>query len=225
VHHGVNPRYLDRNYAGVFIVWDRLFGTFEPEDEAPVYGITSPLRSWNPLWANVHVFWDIIRKVTAARSWGDRWMYVFGPPGWRPDAPGGGEGPSEVGRATRVPFDPEASPALAWYGFLQFCVSLAAAVILLFNADTMPAPYLWAGGFYVTLSLAAVGGIFEMARWAGPIETARLAALGAAVAALLWTHRVGAWPAVAALAFCAVCLAWFVPQRKHLTETELAPIM
>lgn len=53
VHHARNPKYLDRNYAGVLIVWDRLFGTFEPEGEAPVYGIVKPLESWNVYWANV----------------------------------------------------------------------------------------------------------------------------------------------------------------------------
>jgi sterol desaturase/sphingolipid hydroxylase (fatty acid hydroxylase superfamily) len=63
VHHGINPKYQDRNYAGVFIIWDRLFGTFIPEDEEPVYGITTPLATWNPLWANVHVFVDIARQA------------------------------------------------------------------------------------------------------------------------------------------------------------------
>ncbi|MEO1083199.1 MAG: sterol desaturase family protein, partial [Acidobacteriota bacterium] len=54
VHHGCDEKYLDRNYAGVFIVWDRLYGSFQEEEEEPTYGITKPLRSWNPLWANVH---------------------------------------------------------------------------------------------------------------------------------------------------------------------------
>lgn len=225
VHHGVNPRYQDRNYAGVFIVWDRLFGTFQPEEEEPVYGITSPLRSWNPLWANLHVFWDIARRVARARSWRERWMYVFGPPGWRPEEDGGRVRSVEVDRATFREFDPPVPPALAWYGFLQFGVALAAAVVLLFNAAALPAAYLWAGGFYVTISLAGVGGVFEMARWAGPMETARLTVLAAAVAVLGGTGRIGGVPTMGALAFCALCLLWFLPQRKHLTETELAPIM
>jgi sterol desaturase/sphingolipid hydroxylase (fatty acid hydroxylase superfamily) len=89
VHHGVNPRYLDRNYAGVFIVWDRMFGTFEPEREPPVYGITTPLASWNPIWANVHHFAEIARKVWRANRWSDRWHYVFGHPAWRPASAGG----------------------------------------------------------------------------------------------------------------------------------------
>src|ERR1700733_5274013 len=56
VHHGVNPKYIDTNYAGIFILWDRLFGTFQVEEEEPVYGTVKPLASFNPLWANAH-YW------------------------------------------------------------------------------------------------------------------------------------------------------------------------
>jgi sterol desaturase/sphingolipid hydroxylase (fatty acid hydroxylase superfamily) len=87
VHHAVNPRYLDRNYAGVFIVWDRLFGTFEPEsdDERPRYGIVKNLGTFNVLWAAFHEWIGIARDLAGARSWRERWLYVAGPPGWSPD--------------------------------------------------------------------------------------------------------------------------------------------
>lgn len=64
-HHAVNDRYLDRNYGGIFILWDRLFGTFVEEDEVdkPVYGTRAPLRSWNPLWANAEVYWAMARGM------------------------------------------------------------------------------------------------------------------------------------------------------------------
>jgi len=62
VHHGVNPRYLDKNYAGTLIVWDRIFGSFEPESEPVIYGITKPINSWNPLWANFHFWAELIRQ-------------------------------------------------------------------------------------------------------------------------------------------------------------------
>ncbi|KPF61513.1 C-5 sterol desaturase [alpha proteobacterium AAP81b] len=83
VHHGTNPRYLDRNYGGVLIVWDRLFGSFEPEVEAPRYGIVRNLATFNPLWVAVHEWVAIARDVIAARDWRGRWMAVAGPPGWR----------------------------------------------------------------------------------------------------------------------------------------------
>jgi sterol desaturase/sphingolipid hydroxylase (fatty acid hydroxylase superfamily) len=87
VHHAVNPRYLDSNYAGVLIVWDRLFGTFvaETAEDKPRYGIAHPLGSHNPLRIAFHEWGAIARDVLSARSWRDCVRYVFGPPGWSPD--------------------------------------------------------------------------------------------------------------------------------------------
>ena len=87
VHHGTNPRYLDRNFAGVFIVWDRLFGSFEPEDDAePVrYGLVHNLPGFNPLWAAVHEWHGIAGDLWRAQSWSERWYLVAGPPGWSAD--------------------------------------------------------------------------------------------------------------------------------------------
>ncbi len=90
VHHAVNPRYLDRNYAGVFIVWDRLFGTFQPEqdDDRPRYGIVKSLPTLNPLWAAVHEWVAMARDAAAARSPRELAGRLFGPPGWQPDGKG-----------------------------------------------------------------------------------------------------------------------------------------
>jgi sterol desaturase/sphingolipid hydroxylase (fatty acid hydroxylase superfamily) len=90
VHHAVNPRYLDRNYAGVFIIWDRMFGTFEPErdDDRPRYGIVKPLPTLNPLWAAVHEWVAIARDLGRARSLREAWGRVAAPPGWQPDGAG-----------------------------------------------------------------------------------------------------------------------------------------
>lgn len=225
VHHGRNPKYLDRNHAGVLIVWDRLFGTFQAEEEEPVYGITTPLRSWNPLWANVHGYWEILRAAARARTWRDRLGHVFGPPGWRPAREGGRVRPPEVARETAPPWDPPVPAGLAAYGFAQFVVTLAGSFVLLLRAETLPAPHLLGAGFYVAASLAGIGGVFEAARWAGPVETARLVALGAACALLGWTGALPWAAAAAGAAFCAASLAWFLPRRGALTESELAPIM
>jgi alkylglycerol monooxygenase len=225
VHHGRNPKYLDRNHGGALIVWDRLFGTFQAEEEEPVYGITKPLRSWNPLWANVHVFADIARDARTAGSWSDRLMYVFGPPGWRAASEGGPAAPPQVARETAETFDPAIPAGLAAYAFAQFAVTLAASFVLLLNAGTLPLIHTAAAGFYVAVSLAGIGGVFEAARWAGPIETARLAVLAAACAALGATGALPAPAAMAGITFCALSLAWFLPRRAALTENELAPIM
>jgi sterol desaturase/sphingolipid hydroxylase (fatty acid hydroxylase superfamily) len=84
VHHGTNSRYLDRNYAGIFIVWDRLFGTFEPEAEPVVYGLTSNIRTFHPVKIAFHEWSAMLRDVLRARTWSDRAHHVLGHPAWKP---------------------------------------------------------------------------------------------------------------------------------------------
>ena len=87
VHHAVNPRYLDRNYAGVFIVWDKLFGSFEPErdDDPPRYGIVRQLGSFNILWAAFHEWVGIARDLRRAPGWRNKLGYAVREPGWSHD--------------------------------------------------------------------------------------------------------------------------------------------
>ena len=86
VHHATNPRYLDRNYAGVFIIWDKMFGTFAPEvDDEPIrYGIVKQLGSFNLLWGVFHEWIGIARDLIRA-PFGTKLGYLFGPPGWSHD--------------------------------------------------------------------------------------------------------------------------------------------
>lgn len=84
VHHGRNPQYIDKNYGGVTTVWDRLFGTFEPEVEAVDYGTAPPLESDNPLTITFGEFASLWRDMAAAPRWKDKLRYPFMPPGWRP---------------------------------------------------------------------------------------------------------------------------------------------
>ena len=84
VHHGSQSQYLDRNYAGVLIVWDRLFRTFEPEGERVVYGLTKNLTTFNPLRVATHEYVAIWRDLRTARSWRDRAGYLLRGPGWSP---------------------------------------------------------------------------------------------------------------------------------------------
>jgi len=88
VHHGRNPRYLDRNHGGILIVWDRIFGTFEPETERPDYGLTTNLETYNPVVIAFHEWRDMLRDVAHAKTWRGRFGYLFGPPGWREDGKG-----------------------------------------------------------------------------------------------------------------------------------------
>lgn len=87
VHHGSNARYLDKNYGGILILWDKWFGTFEPEsaDEPVVYGLTKPINTQNPFKINLIEPLAIARDIAKAGSIKEAVGYVFGPPGWTPD--------------------------------------------------------------------------------------------------------------------------------------------
>lgn len=87
VHHGSNGRYLDCNYGGILIVWDRLFGTFVPEEEPVVYGLVKNIRSYNLLVIAFHEYRAIARDVRAARTFSERWHRVFSGPDWTPPNP------------------------------------------------------------------------------------------------------------------------------------------
>jgi sterol desaturase/sphingolipid hydroxylase (fatty acid hydroxylase superfamily) len=84
VHHGMNTRYLDRNYGGILIIWDRLFRTFEPEGERVVYGLTKQLRTYNPLVVATHEYVSIWRDLRGPASWRTRLNHLVRGPGWQP---------------------------------------------------------------------------------------------------------------------------------------------
>jgi sterol desaturase/sphingolipid hydroxylase (fatty acid hydroxylase superfamily) len=82
VHHGSNRQYIDRNHGSILIVWDKLFGTFEPEAEPVVYGLTKNLETFNPLRVAAHEHFEMLRDVFHAENWHDRLSFVFRGPGW-----------------------------------------------------------------------------------------------------------------------------------------------
>jgi len=85
VHHGANVEYLDRNHAGMFIVWDRLFGTFEPEGAPVRYGLTKNIDTYNPLRIAFHEWAALLRDAWRAASWSEALQYLLQPPGWSRD--------------------------------------------------------------------------------------------------------------------------------------------
>ncbi|WBY03631.1 lysoplasmalogenase family protein [Ramlibacter tataouinensis] len=140
VHHAVNDRYLDRNYGGILIVWDRLFGSFREEDEKCVYGTRSPLNSWDPLWSNGEVYWALARDSWHARSWADKLRVWIKPPGWRP-ADVAARFPRPVFDIARVErYHPPMTRAVAGFGAVQFLALLGGVSLFLWHADRTPLP-------------------------------------------------------------------------------------
>jgi len=179
VHHAVNPRYLDRNYGAILIVWDRLFGTFAAELERPVYGTVKPLRSFNPVWAQVAYFAELREKARALPRWRDRARLLLASPTWPPDpAHPPPQGP-------RPKYDPPASLGRRVYVIAQFVPVVVATFLMLLEEHSADARLLLAAAVLVFWTLAALGGLLDGRRWARPLEAARLLALAGVAAVAL----------------------------------------
>ncbi|MFT4623220.1 MAG: alkylglycerol monooxygenase [Myxococcota bacterium] len=187
VHHGTNPEYLDKNYAGVLIIWDRLFGTFEREEAAPVYGTVKPLESFNPLWANVWYAWMLVKDSAAAPSAWQAAKVWWAHPGWRPDGLPPYPAPEPVSREAQRKYDPALSPGLAGYIIAQFVPIGVAMVGMLMVRDTADWGVLIALASAILAANLTWGGLFERRSWAPGAELARLAASGGLAAWLAVT--------------------------------------
>jgi sterol desaturase/sphingolipid hydroxylase (fatty acid hydroxylase superfamily) len=139
VHHAVNDQYLDKNYGGIFIFWDRIFGSFIEEDDADrcVYGTRGPLRSWNPLWANLHYYVDMAKDSWRAASRMDKLRVWFKPPGWRPaDVAARWPKPAfEIEKLER--YDPPMPRGTQALTVVVFIALLGVTTWLLWNAHTL----------------------------------------------------------------------------------------
>ena len=157
VHHAVNDCYLDRNYGGMLVVWDRMFGSFQEEGEKCVYGTRAPLNSWDPLWSNAEVYWALARDSWHARSWADKVRVWFKPPGWRPA--------DVAARFPKPPFDlqkverfhPPLTRAMAWFAGVQFAAILGGVALFLWHADQLPLAQAVVWLLALSASLWAVG--------------------------------------------------------------------
>lgn len=201
VHHGINPKYLDRNYAGVLIVWDRMFGTFQEEDEVPVYGVTKPLRSYNPLWANLEHWATMWRLASSAPGLGDKLRVPFAHPAWRPNAPR--DEPPEVSRDEFVKYDPKSPPELKVYLVVQFVVTVLLVGVFGALEQSLSLWQILPGGALVLLSMTSVTAWIEHRPWAAAFDAIRQVGL---IAALVYYLLLVTSPTVAAGVAAAVAL-------------------
>jgi alkylglycerol monooxygenase len=176
VHHAQNERYIDKNYGGMLILWDRLFGTFEDEreDDPVIFGVRKPLASWNPFWANLQVYDYLLFDARHTRRWRDKLGIWFRRTGWRP-ADVEARFPRRRGDlAAFEKFDPRVPQPLQRYVLAQFGVAIAATLAIGAwyaaagaTAVLLPCILLWA-------QLYTLGLLNEGRRYALRFERARL---------------------------------------------------
>ena len=169
VHHAINPRYLDKNHAATFSVFDRLFGTFEPETEPCVYGTTRPLNSYNPVWAQVELYADLIRLARLAPTKLDALKVFIKSPAWRP---------AWMGEAPRRDFsrkyDPNGSPSTVRYALANWAVLLIGVFFFLLWGGALTAPSKLAAVALVLISIVSLPSLVEGRSWAKALEGARI---------------------------------------------------
>ncbi len=186
VHHARNERYLDKNYGGFLIIWDKLFGTFEPETEACSYGVTAPPNTWDPTFINLQVWRQVTRDALHAPRFVDALRVWFMPTGWRPT--GAEPLPKTEWKRDGKELKFQSTPLPRSKPYLVAQVALAFPVMLLVTRHDTPLSTLDKVLVSLLLWAAATawGGLLESKRWAVPLEVARLlglAALGALFAA------------------------------------------
>jgi len=160
VHHGRNPEYIDRNHAGVFIVWDRMFGTFQKELVKPTYGITRPTDTFNPVhaqWKPVMDLWNDLKRIP---NWRDRLRFLFAAPGWYPDSMGGRQAPPAIS-GLEEKYDPRPSNAVAALLIARWLLLLIVALLVLEAKDSLTPLQLASVLVWVFAALAAVGELWN----------------------------------------------------------------
>ena len=205
VHHGIDPRYIDKNYAGIFIIWDRLFGTFAKETTEPVYGVVHPLSSWNPFWANVEPWVNLWKMSRSMKSWRHKLYVWIAPPEWRPE---GNVIIPEVSRATQKRYDTPAPRVVNAYVVVGFALVSGATTALMRMSPHLSIAENLGVIALVLASLAVWSGLAEKKAWAVPLEIVKLTsavALGAwflrdrpertvgLAAAVVVANALGAW--------------------------------
>jgi alkylglycerol monooxygenase len=219
VHHAQNPLYMDRNYGGVFIVWDRLFGTFQEEldDEPVVFGVTTPLASWNPLWANAQFYMTLWRDAQRAGAWWDKLRIWFMPTGWRPADVAARYPQAKADLSQFVKFAVPLSLGQQLYAVFQFVCYLIGGTLLLAQGAAMNIGQTLLAVSWIALGLFSIGLWLENRPRAKTLELLRLGLnvplLWLAMQLLLLPHSASLWLGLLAYSLlCVLLLYW--PARR-----------
>lgn len=174
-HHAQNSVYIDKNYGGVFIVWDRLFGTYQEEldDDPVIFGITGAVKSWNPLWVNAQVYASLVHDAWRTESWFAKLTIWFRRTGWRP---------ADVAEKYPIPkvdlskfekYDTPVPNFLKAYAVLQYVQVAAISLIYSTQATALTFNHGVAIVLYVIAGLFGIGAVMEGKHYAGVFEWLR----------------------------------------------------
>lgn len=215
-HHAQNQIYIDRNYGGVFIIWDRLFGSFQDEldQEPPIYGIRKALHSWNPIYANTHVYQQLIKDSWRTKAWSDKFKVWFGKTGWRPadmerDYPLG-----RVDLTRFKKFDIVISTRRKVYALIQHGLTTFVGLVFLLNITHLALMQQLLIIAWVIFASVSVGEVLAMKVAGWWLEVAKYLAL----VSVLVTQPIPFWLILSISSFTVVSVAMWPSLKKEYTN-------
>lgn len=216
VHHGRNPKYIDKNHAGSLIIWDKMFGTFQAEEEQPTYGITKPINSWNAVWANFSHYAEMSKDLKRIDNWSDKFKYLFKKPGWLPASLGGYRPAPEVDRNAYRKYETPAPISLNYYVLFQYALCLIGTGLFLFKQSN----FLIGEKVFFTVIISIVvvncGVLFENKPWVRWVEWTRIVIYPLLLIAFTFIYF---WPQVligVAILYFIISATWFYSITKNV---------
>ncbi|MEP2669788.1 MAG: sterol desaturase family protein [Cyclobacteriaceae bacterium] len=216
VHHGRDPKYIDKNHAGSLIIWDKMFGTFQAEEEKPTYGITKPINSWNAVWANVSHYAEMGKDLKRIEKWSDKVKYLFKKPGWLPESMGGYRAAPEVDKATYKKYETPAPVALNYYVLFQYALCLVGTGLFLFKQDEFLLPEKIFFTIIISIVVVNSGVLFENKAWVRWAEWIRIIVYPSLLIALTFIYN---WPLIligVAVTYLFISGIWFYSITKNV---------
>lgn len=209
VHHGRNPKYIDKNHAGSLIIWDKMFGTFQAEEERPTYGITKPLNSLNAVWANFSHYAEMGKELKTIPLWSDKIRYLFKKPGWFPDSLGGYRTAPEVDTRAYKKYDPIHPVQLNYYVLFQYIVCLGVTAFVLFNQKEFTMTEKAVAAALISLWVVNCGVLFEQKPWVRYVEWFRIILLTGITIPVTYLLQGPVYIYVAGIIYGIISALWF----------------
>ncbi len=219
VHHAKNKRYIDKNYGGVFL-WDRLFGTYQAElkEEKVVFGISTQLASWNPVWGNLHFLTALCKDAWRTKSWKDKLTLWFRRTGYRP-ADVDAKYPIIKSNQAVKKYDKPLSFSAKLYVILQLAVASLGIFIFMHHLDTLDLYQRIAIGLSLAFALYSLGKVQESSHNSGLIECVKYALL---VVNLIWVASAPHWLSITVCMLGGISLLWLYSIQKQTRPMQAA---
>lgn len=179
IHHAINPVYIDKNYVGILVIWDKLFGTFQEKlpDEEPVYGITRPVNTWNPVKINFLHISILIKDAWRTKSIEDKLKIWFMPTGWRPaDVAEKYPVPNIKDYKTMHKYMPETSIYLKIWAWAQLILTFGLMVFMLIQITDLSKTAIFVYSLFIFLSIYSYTSLMDGEKYAWVFEILRLTA-------------------------------------------------